>query len=160
MKSTRTIKFITETAVIGALYTALTLALQPLSFGALQLRISEALCVLPFFTPAAVPGLFLGCLLSNVLGSPMGLLDVIFGSLATLLAALTTCLMPKKLKYLAPLPAVVFNGLIIGALLHFVDGLPLWSTIGFVALEEAVACFALGLPLLLMLEKNKSKLFR
>lgn len=153
-------RFLTETGIIAALYAALTLALQPIAFGAVQLRISEALCVLPFFTPAAIPGLFLGCAAANALGSQMGLLDVIFGSLATLLAALVTYMIPQKFKYLAPLPAVISNGIIIGLLLYYVDGLPLFESIAFISIEEGVACYAFGIPLLLALERHKTKIFR
>lgn len=153
-------RFLTEAGIIAALYTALTLVLQPFSFGAIQLRVSEALCVLPFFTPAAIPGLFLGCAAANAIGSQMGLLDVIFGSLATLLAALATYMIPKKFKYLTPLPAVIFNGIIIGLLLYYADGLPLFESIAFISIEEGVACYAFGIPLLLALERHKSKIFK
>ena len=83
------IKKIVQGALIGALYAALTLVAAPISFGLMQVRISEALCILPFFTPAAVPGLFVGCVVANLLGGA-ALYDVIFGSLATLLAAVFT----------------------------------------------------------------------
>ena len=78
--------FLAYGAVIAAIYVALTMAFQPISFGPVQFRISEALCILPFFTPAAIPGLFVGCFLSNLFCGAAGL-DIVFGSLATLIGA-------------------------------------------------------------------------
>lgn len=150
------IKYLTQASIIAALYAALTLALQPISFGMTQLRVSEALTILPYFTPAAIPGLFIGCIISNSLGSTIGLFDIIFGSLASLLAAVATRYMPK---YLAPAPAVVFNGFILGGLFYFVQKLPFWPSVGMLMLEETLACYGLGLPLLLLLNKYKDKIF-
>lgn len=151
------IRFITEGAVIAALYAALTLLFLPISFGAQgQLRISEALTILPFFTPAAVPGLFAGCLIANIVGG-QGPIDIIFGSLATLLAAWLTSRMRRPL--LAPLPPVVFNGIIVGAELSFLYQLPLFATMGWVALGEIGACYILGYPLLKLLQPNRRIIF-
>ena len=83
------IRKITLSAVIAALYAALTLLLAPISFGPVQCRVAECLCILPLFTPYAIPGLFLGCLISNIIGS-MGMFDIVFGSLTTLVAAILT----------------------------------------------------------------------
>ena len=112
--------FITQAAVIAAVYVVLTLAINAfdLASGAIQVRISEALTILPYFTPAAIPGLFVGCLLSNFLtGAPIW--DVVFGSLATLLGAAGTYMLRRQ-KWLAPLPPVIANILIIPPVLHFV----------------------------------------
>lgn len=130
---------------MAALYAALTLVFAPISFSALQFRVSEALTLLPLLSPAAVPGLFIGCLGSNLLlGAPWQ--DVVFGSLATLLAALCTRALRHR-PWLAALMPVLFNGLIVGAVLSLVFSLPFWPTAGSVALSEAAVCYMLGLPL-------------
>lgn len=150
---------LTLSAAIGALYAALTLGASVfgIAYGPVQFRFSEALCVLPFFFPGSAWGLFLGCVLANLL-SPYGPLDVIFGSLATLLAALLTARMPAR--WLAPLPPVLCNGLIVGALLAFAEtgsGAGFLAAFAFngltVAAGELVVCFGLGIPLLVLLPK-------
>ena len=152
----KNIKFLTTAGVIAALYAALTILI-PGGSGVIQVRVSEIMTVLPFFTPAAIPGLFVGCLISNfVVGA--GIVDLIFGSMATLIAAYLTYKMPKK--YFAPLPPVVVNALIVGAELAFIYKVPLFSTIFFVGVGELIACYALGYPFLLALEKYKVKLFK
>lgn len=119
MKRNTRVRFLTEAAMIAAGYTVLTLLamMLNLAYGPVQFRFSEALTVLPVLTPAAVPGLAVGCLLSN-LWSSMGALDIIFGTAATLLAALTTYMVRnirvKGIPILAPLPPVLFNALIVG----------------------------------------------
>ena len=115
-----------------------------------------------YFTAfSAVPGLFIGCLLANLLtGAPI--YDVLFGSLATLLAAYITYLLRKRApKYLAPLPSVVVNALVVGALLVYVYdvGVSYWVAAGYVAIGQAIACFALGLPLMSLLTTYRAKLF-
>lgn len=152
MKKTR---FITEAAIIAALYTVLTI-INPLSWGQVQVRFSEALTVLPFLTPAAIPGLFAGCLVSNIYGG-YGLFDIILGSLATLLAAFITWKMPKK--FLAPLPPVVINAIYVAILFKVTQNLPMLPTMGFVAIGEVIACYVLGYPLLLLLGKQKHMIF-
>ena len=117
-------KHITTSALIAALYTALTLFLAPISFGMIQIRISEALTVLPAVYPPAIIGLTLGCFLSNLIGfltslNPLGLIDCVFGTSATLIAALLTYYIGKKVSgrklfFLAPLPPVIVNAIIIG----------------------------------------------
>lgn len=143
-----TARYLCEGAVTAALYAVLTLALAPLSFGtggAFQLRVSEALTTLPVLFPAAVPGLFAGCLLANLLaGAPLP--DVIFGSLATLLSAVLTRRLRKNL-WLAALMPVLCNTVIVGAMLSRVYNLPLPYAMLTVAPGEAAACFLLGVPL-------------
>lgn len=147
------LRFIATAAVIAALYAALTYASYPLSYGLFQLRISEALTILPFFTPAAIPGLFVGCILSNI-GSPNGLIDLFVGSSATLLAAWLSYIMPHKL--LVPLPPVVCNAVFVGVELHFViQNTPVAVGMLWVAAGEIIACYGLGLLLLFALEKTK-----
>ena len=100
---TRT-KYLTHAAIIAAVYVVLTIIFAPISYGQVQVRISEALTVLPYFTPAAIPGLFIGCIIANIYGGA-GIIDIIFGSLATLFAAFLSYKMPKK--YLVPLPPIL-----------------------------------------------------
>ncbi len=147
------IKFLSEAAIIAAIYTVLTLVLSPISYGPMQIRVSEALTVLPAVKASAIPGLFIGCALANIIG-PYGIYDVIFGSLATLLASLLTYTLRKR-KILAPLPPVIINGVIIGGMLHFLYGVPnLPLCMLWVALGQFVACYLLGYPLLRKLMKD------
>ena len=148
------IRFLAEAAIVAAIYATLTLFLAPISYGPLQLRVSEALTVLPAIKPAAIPGLFIGCVIANVVG-PYGIYDVIFGSVATLIASLITYLFRKKAS-LVPLPPVIINGIVIGAMLHYVYGVPnLLACMGWVALGQLIACYGLGLPLFIKLKNNK-----
>ena len=148
------LRYIIQGGIIAAVYAALITPI--FSYGVGQVRISEALCVLPFFTPAAIPGLFVGCALAN-LGSPFGIIDIVCGSVATLLAAFATS--KVKNKWLAPLPSVLLNGLIVGLMLAQVLGYPWWAAILYVAGGQAIACYALGMPLLFALDKFRGKLF-
>jgi len=148
----RQFNYWTRAAMIGALYALLTIILAPISYGMVQVRVAEMLMILPFFTPAAVPGLFVGCLIANLYGG-YGILDIVFGSLATLLAAYLVTKI--KNKFLAPLPPVIINAAIIGIVLHLVLGLPLYLTVAWVGVGQMVACYGLGLPLLLLLEKRR-----
>ncbi len=150
------VHYFIEGGIIAALYAVLTYALAPISYGPIQLRVAEALCILPFFTPAAVPGLFIGCIIANALGG-YGIWDIIIGSLATLIAAAITYKI--KIKWLAPLPAVIINAIAIGAMLYFLISTPLFATMGWVALGQTAACYILGLPLLLLLQKYKKHIF-
>ncbi len=136
-------KYLVHGGVIASLYISLTLFTMPISYGVMQVRIAEALTVLPAFTPAAIPGLFVGCLISNILG-PNGVVDIVFGSLATLLAAIATYKVGHS-DFLVPLPPVLLNGIIIGSM---------WSCILWVGLGEACACYGLGLPLVKYLNKR------
>lgn len=138
-------------AIIAALYAALTLALPVLSYGAWQCRLSEALTLLPMLLPQAVPGLFVGCIVANLL-SPVGVWDILFGSLATLLAAMGTRALRQKPLLAAACP-VAANGIIVGATLSVVYSLPLWLTMVQVAAGEAVAV-ALGFALISALKRT------
>jgi uncharacterized membrane protein len=149
-------RFIVEAAIIAAMYAALTIII-PGGSGQIQVRVAEALTVLPFFTPAAIPGLFIGCVIANLFVGA-GPYDIIFGSLATLVAAVLTYKMPKK--WLAPLPPIIINAVVVAFVLNYVVGAPLLITMGFVALGEIIACYVLGYPLLLMLDKQRDKIFR
>ena len=158
-------------AVIAAVYTALTLLLAPISYGNLQCRVSEALTILPVLLPEAIPGLTVGCLLANLLGPSAGLPDIVFGTLATLLAALGAYLlrnrcvqarfpwMEKKgsLPLLSALCPVVSNGLIVGLVLSVCYNLPFVITALEVAAGEAVAVL-IGLILLPVMKRLSAQL--
>lgn len=140
------VSFIARVGMIAALYAAITIALRPISYGPLfQVRLSEALTVLPFVSKPAIPGLFLGCLIANAYGG-LGMYDIGLGSLATLFAAYLTSRTRSPL--LAPLPPVMINAVIVGWYLSLISNVPVWLTVGYVALGEVVACYAVGLPLL------------
>ncbi len=146
----------TQAAIIASIYAALTIALMPYSYGIMQVRISEALTILPFLTPAAIPGLFIGCIVANIVGG-YGIWDIVLGSSATLIAAFLSSKIKKKIW--VPLPPVISNALIIGVMLHYVLELPLLYCIGWVGLGQLIACYGLGYPLLRYLEKIKHKVF-
>lgn len=161
MKKHTAINEIARGAIIAAIYALLTIFLAPISSGLIQCRVAEALCVLPYYTFSAVPGLFIGCVIANLItGAPIW--DVMFGSLATLLAAYTTYAMRRRVtKFLAPLPAVLYNAVIVGALLVYVYAVPVTYPVAalYVAAGQAVACFGLGVPLLLALGRVSDKIF-
>ena len=145
-------------ALIAALYAVLTIFLPVPQFGGIQFRVGEAMTVLPFLFPAATPGLFVGCFLANLIASPLGLVDAVFGSMATLLACLATQRMPNR--WLASFPPVIANAAIVA-------GVIAWSLTGFtpafwpayawnaltVGLGELAACVILGQLLLFALPR-------
>mgnify|MGYP002732260018 CR=1 FL=1 len=155
-------KKLAKGALIGALYALITLAAAPISSGLLQVRLSEGLCVLPYFFPEAVPGLFLGCLVANLVTGAMWM-DVLFGSLATLLAAYLTYLTGKfgLSKWLAPAPAVLVNAVVVGLLLCYVYrvGPSVWVCMAYVAAGQAIACYGVGMPLMAALSRFGKRLF-
>jgi len=156
----KNVKFLTQAAMIAAIYVVLTLIFQPFSFGEIQVRISEALTILPVFTPAAIPGLFVGCFISNMLGGSV-LPDIIFGSMATLLGAVFTWLLRNKSRYLAPLPPIISNTLIIPFVLRYAYGinLPIYFMMATVGIGEVISCGVLGLILHASLYKYRNKIF-
>lgn len=153
----RPIRYLVQGAIIAAVYATLTVAFSYISFGQIQIRISEAMMVLPLFTPAAVPGLALGCLIANFF-SPLGWVDWVFGTLATLISAILVRLL-RRGKWISPIYPVAVNAFVVGFELNLVLGLPFWLNVGYVAVGEALACFGLGLPLMILLDKIKSRLF-
>ncbi|MGI6702085.1 MAG: QueT transporter family protein [Christensenellales bacterium] len=148
-------RFITRSALIAAIYAALTLIIRPLSYGPVQFRFSEVLVALPVLMPEAIPGLTIGCLIANVL-SHYGIYDMIFGTLATLVAAILTYLMRKKI-YLAAAPPVILNALVV-PLIFILSGSAGFSAylINFINIfiSEAVIVYALAIPLTLLLKKK------
>ena len=159
-KRTHSARYLTLAAIVAALYTVLGYFgnIFGLTGGVIQIRFAEALTVLPFLFPGTAPGLAVGCFLANLLGSPF-MLDWVFGTLATLLAALWTRKMPNK--WLAALPPVLCNAVIVGAEIAYftlMDGGAFWAAYGLnaltVGLGECIACFALGIPLVNWLAKT------
>jgi uncharacterized membrane protein len=161
MKQTQT-RFLAQAALIAALYCVLTYvsALMGLASGAIQLRLSEMLTILPYFTPAAIPGLFVGCALANLL-TGCAVWDIVFGSLATLLGALGTWALRHKCRYLACIPPIISNTVIVPFVLRLVYGVPgsLWYLALTVLIGEVGACAILGLFLLKVLEPHRNTLF-
>lgn len=159
MKDTKT-KAITMAAAIAAIYVVLTLIANAMGLAnyAIQVRFSEALTVLPFFTPVAIPGLFVGCLLSNIL-TGCAPLDIIFGSVATLLGALGTRFFAKKFPdkvFLAPIPPIVSNVIIVPFILAYVykfEGSLVYFMLT-VGAGEIISCGILGLILLKTIQKR------
>ena len=154
MKKTRKI---TQAAIIAALYVVLTFVAYTLGLasGVIQIRLSEALTILPYFTPAAIPGLFVGCIVSNIL-TGCALWDIIFGSIATLLGALGTYAL-RKYKWCAPIPPILSNTIIVPFVLVYAygvtDALPFLAfTVG---MGEVLSAGVLGMILLKSLEKHK-----
>lgn len=157
-------------AIVGAAYAALTMGLAPISYGPVQFRISEVLCILPYFLPCTAWGLFVGCAVSNIIGG--GILDIVFGSLATLGAALATAWFGKRKHSLANsvmacLMPVIFNAVIVGAVVtavftvegETVNPFTHWglyaATAASVGFGELVVLFVLGLPLMRWLPKQE-----
>lgn len=160
-KISKNTAYMTQAALIAAIYTVLTMIAAgfDLASGAIQVRFSEALTIMPFFTPAAIPGLTLGCLLSNILTGCV-LPDVIFGTLATLLGALGSCALRKN-RFLCAIPPIVSNALIIPFVLtyayHIPGGIPFFMlTVG---LGELISCMGLGQLLLQVLLPFRGRLF-
>ncbi|MBQ7839201.1 MAG: QueT transporter family protein [Lachnospiraceae bacterium] len=184
----RKILSLVQAAMIAALYVVLTLIANMfgLASGNIQIRFSEALTILPFFTPAAIPGLYIGCLLSNVVAG-CALPDIIFGPLATLLGALGTWALGKAARkaavsatsgsvkgkadvghsrsaklftVLSPLPPILANAVIIPPVLKYAYGItPIWFSIATVTIGEIISCGVFGLILLFSLDKYKAQLF-
>ena len=147
------LRFILRAAVVAALYAAVTLLLAPISYGPLQFRVAEALTLLPMLTPAAVPGLFVGCVVANLMSPAVTLLDVVFGSLATLGAATLTRRLRNR-PAVAALPPVLINALVVGAVLAFSYNLPFWLTALEVGAGQLGVCYLLGLPLYYALRRR------
>lgn len=160
--------FLTRAAMIAALYVVLTFVANAFGLAnyAVQVRFSEALTILPYFTPAAIPGLFIGCLLSNIL-TGCALPDIIFGSLATLLGALGTYAL-RKWKWCVPICPIIANTIIVPLVLIYgygllIEGLSVLQCFGYycitVGAGEVISCGILGMILLFALQKHRGKIF-
>ena len=158
MNTSQSTGSLTRGAIIAALYAAITLLFEPISYGEIQFRLSVALTLLPVLLPEAVPALAIGCLLSNILGGAM-IFDIIFGTLATLLAALCTRALRKNVLLASAMP-VLFNGVIVGAVVHYcyapMVALPLCML--FVAVGEAASCMLVGPIVLRAVKRIPSKM--
>ena len=152
-----TVKQLVRGAIIAALYAVITIFTEAISFGPVQFRVSEALTLLPFLMPEAVWGLTLGCLIANVFGGTV--LDIIFGTLATFIAALIT----RKIKslWLTPLPVILCNGIIVGAVITL--GTYEFSFFAYAAtafnlfISETIICYLGGIPLLAAINQLAKK---
>lgn len=149
------IRYISTAAVIAALYAALTYAFSFMSYGPVQFRIAEILTVTPFFTPAAIPGLAIGCVLGNI-ASPLGPVDIVVGASATLIAAILSRLMPKRF---VPIPPIICNAVIVGIELNLMLKVPLVPTMLWVAFGEAVVCLVGGYAFMFALDRVKLQIF-
>lgn len=160
MKS-KNVTFLTQAAMIAAIYVVLTLLFRPVSFGEIQVRISEALTILPLFTPAAVPGVFAGCLIANIIGGGI-LPDIIFGSLATLIGAVLTYRLRERTPFLAPLPPIAANTVVVPFVLFYGYGvnLPIVFMMLTVGIGEVLSCGVLGLLLYTALKRYRYVIFR
>lgn len=158
MKSKKLV-FICQAAVIAALYVVLTYVFSAFASGVIQVRVSETLTILPAFTPAAIPGLVIGCLLSNTLTGCV-LLDIIFGSVATLIGALGSYAL-RRHTWLVPIPPIVSNMIIVPFVLRYAygatDAFPFM--IATVGAGEIISCYLLGMLLYGVLKKMNHSLF-
>ena len=162
--------FLTQAAVIAALYVVLCEVFAPISFRNIQVRIAEGLTILPFFTPAAIPGLFVGCLIGNMLGGAIPL-DVVCGSLATLAGALGTWWIGKlvrkghasgALKFALPLPPIIANTIVVPLVLYYgyLITIPIPIQMLTVGLGEVLGCGVIGMVLFFAMKKNERNIFR
>ena len=160
MKDPRTAR-LAQGAVIAALYVALTIVFAPISFREVQVRIAEALTILPLFSGAAVPGLYIGCLLANFIGGA-AVPDIIFGSLATLIGAVGTRMLRNKKPVLGVIPPILSNTLIIPFVLRYAYAveLPIPVLMLSIFIGEALSCGVLGMILYYALNKRRNAIFR
>ena len=156
----KNVTFLTQAAMIAAIYVVLTYVFAPFSFGEVQIRISEALTILPLFTPAAIPGLFVGCLVGNILGGAI-LPDIIFGSIATLIGAAGTYMLRQKKPVFGTLPPIIANIVIVPFVLRYGYGiaLPIPFMMLTVGIGEVASCLVLGLVLYTALSRYRNTLF-
>ena len=159
-KARKRLAYITEASAIAALYTVITIAIGPLGSAAIQCRIPEAMCILAIFTPAAIPGMTIGCLISNIVTGCLWQ-DVLFGTLATLIGVIGARML-RHIWWLTPLPTVVSNTLIVPFVLayayHAEEGIPfLMLTVG---IGEVISAYVLGIALYFALRKNARYIFK
>ena len=154
------VQFITHGAVIAAIYVVLVLIFDTFSFGPIQFRIAEMLTIMPYFTPAAIPGLFVGCLIANIIGGGL-IWDIVFGSIATLIGAIGSYLVRKN-KWLVPLPPIIANMVIVPFVLKYAygyEGLLVYFMFT-VGLSEIIVCGIIGMALLTVMAKNREHIFK
>lgn len=154
MKKNAATLYLAQAAAIAALYIALTVVLAPISYGFIQVRVAEVLTVLPLLTPAAIPALFIGCMIANAYGG-LGLADILGGSTVTLLAALATYRLRKRPEAIALLPPVLFNAFLISIYLSPILQVSYWLLVLSIGAGQTIAVYGLGLPLLRALKKRR-----
>ena len=161
-KNKKHVRFLCEAALIAAIYVILTYfcAAVGMSSGAIQLRFSEALCIFGLFTPAALPGVALGCFMANLL-TGCALWDIVFGSLASLIGMVGVIAL-KKFPYLAPVPYALANMIIVPFVVKLVYGAPealplIFLTVG---IGEIISVFGFGIPIYLVLKKHRNVIFK
>lgn len=144
------VRGIVRGALVAAVYVAVSYALAPVSFGPLQFRAAEGLTLLPMVFPEAVPGLFVGCLVANLIG-PYGLPDVVFGSLITLGAAILTRVFRRSpVAYVSP---IALNAIFVSAYLTFLTKVPYWALVLSIGASETISVLAIGVPLLKLMSR-------
>lgn len=164
MNNDKTVNRLVKTAIVAALYAAITFVLAPISYGPIQFRISEVMVLLAFFDPFYIAGLTVGCFIANMLG-PNGIMDIIFGTLATFISVYAISITGKFVKnnktslIIASFWPTIFNGLIIGWMLNYVYQLPLLLSIGEVAIGEFVVVTVVGVPVIKLLQNRFDKVF-
>lgn len=156
----KNVSYLTQAAMIAAIYVVLTIVFAPISFGEIQVRIAEMLTILPIFTPAAIPGLFVGCLIGNITGGAV-LPDIICGSIATLIGATGTYMLRKYHRGIAVLPPILANAVIVPFVLRYAYGviLPIPFLALTVGIGEIISCGILGNVLAAVLKKYSGKIF-
>lgn len=163
MNNNKTVQRLVKTAIIAALYAVITLVLAPISYGPIQFRVSEIMVLLAFFDPFYIVGLTIGCFIANILG-PNGLMDIIFGTLATFISVYAISITEKFMKnkkaslIAASLWPTIFNGLIIGWTLNELYELPLLLSIGEVAIGEFVVVTIIGVPVIKLIQNKYGKI--
>ena len=154
------VRFMAQAAMIAAVYVALTVVFAPISFSEIQVRVAEALTILPVFTPAAIPGLFIGCLIGNIAGGAV-VPDIIFGTLATLIGAFGTWKLRRAHPFLAPVPPILANTVIVPFVLKYAYEVPL--PVPFMMLTvgagEILSCCVLGMLLYYALRSRREQIF-
>lgn len=143
--------YVARAAVIAAIYVIITYLFKPISYGLIQVRISEALTLLPLLESSAIPGLFIGCLLANILGG-LGIWDICFGSLITLIAACLTAKMPGPI--LGSLPPIILNALGVSYYLSKIYHVPYWMTALYIGLGELISVAGLGILLFYLIQRT------
>ena len=154
------VRFLAQGAMIAAVYVALTVVFAPIYFSEIQVRVAEALTILPVFTPAAIPGLFIGCLIGNIAGGAV-VPDIIFGTLATLIGAFGTWKLRRAHPFLAPVPPILANTVIVPFVLKYAYEVPL--PVPFMMLTvgagEILSCGVLGMLLYYALRSRREQIF-
>jgi len=153
--SRETLLYLIKAALIAAIYVVLTVVFAPISFGFMQVRIAEALTILPLFTSAAIPGLTIGCIIGNLFGGAL-IYDVIFGSLATFIGALIAYKLRHN-RYLVPIPSIISNTIIVPFILKYAYGVEvnIFLMMFYIFVGEVIGCFILGEILASALYKHK-----